>query len=699
MDSGRGCELCSCDPTGSINGSCNLLGGQCACKVGVTGRTCNKCAPGFFGFSPAGCRACDCDPIGSTSLQCNDLGQCPCRENVVGQRCDRCAENMYGLRDGRRGTCKECPPCYGLVQQRVDRHRLTMERFKTLLADGSQAAQITDEAFEATLGELTTTVDRLLTDAEGISHDQGAFGRYRQFLAEMDAVETSVANMVRVSGQLDRQKAIVTDQQGESNRVVDRIEDLLRRLQELIRTDGRSALDEAESAQTEFGKQAREMGEKRDEARVLATQHVDVSAEVVGVAEEALNSSRNALDMANEALTKGEDIAADLARLTRGFGDFEEDLRRLKEDARRIYEETADCKKNAASIVDSLGSQVPRISLNRVKEQSTAAVEKAAALVKVADRLKQQHARVVEQVYQSIAEAQKLLDGARLQQQSLDDLLARADVAYNVAKEAKAKAEAILVEGQKTLDILRNFDDEVNRSKNAAEAALARVSQIESLIRDAETKTRDANEGLVDAGKDSETSLDNARGALETARGAGDDAGASLDDARRTSAEAERVRAKAETLAGVVDDTDAKLRKLEGEADRDVRKAVDAETIAAAAGEASLQSTVKAATLLRDLERLLLDLANISTANPDQVDRLKNDLEAGERRLEEINLDKEQSRLEIGARQQQQWIDDYVRTIDDLEKDVINVENIQRSLPERCMNYISIETGNVPGQS
>ena len=92
-------------------------------------------------------------------------------------------------------------------------------------------------------------------------------------------------------------------------------------------------------------------------------------------------------------------------------------------------------------------------------------------------------------------------------------------------------------------------------------------------------------------------------------------------------------------------------------------------------------------------------MANISTTDPEEVERLKRDLDEGEKKLAEINLDAEQSRLEIGARQQQEWINDYVRTVDELEKDVINVEDIRASLHEQCYNYISIEQGNVGGLS
>lgn len=57
--SNRFCVLlivaCGCDVTGSVNSTCQKYGGQCHCKPGVTGRTCDKCIAGFYNFSSQGC--------------------------------------------------------------------------------------------------------------------------------------------------------------------------------------------------------------------------------------------------------------------------------------------------------------------------------------------------------------------------------------------------------------------------------------------------------------------------------------------------------------------------------------------------------------------------------------------------------------------------------------------------------------------
>ena len=38
---------CDCHPVGALGKTCNQTSGQCPCKDGVTGLTCNRCANGY----------------------------------------------------------------------------------------------------------------------------------------------------------------------------------------------------------------------------------------------------------------------------------------------------------------------------------------------------------------------------------------------------------------------------------------------------------------------------------------------------------------------------------------------------------------------------------------------------------------------------------------------------------------------------
>lgn len=61
---------------------------------GYTGRKCERCSPGYYGFPhlPAGkCTPCECNPAGSLNDECDtETGQCRCRAGSTGRDCSEC---------------------------------------------------------------------------------------------------------------------------------------------------------------------------------------------------------------------------------------------------------------------------------------------------------------------------------------------------------------------------------------------------------------------------------------------------------------------------------------------------------------------------------------------------------------------------------------------------------------------------------
>ncbi|XP_071468998.1 laminin subunit beta-1 [Marmota flaviventris] len=95
---------CECDPQGSLSSVCDPSGGQCQCRPNVVGRTCDRCAPGTFGFGPSGCKPCDCHPQGSVNAFCDAItGQCHCFHGVYARQCDQCLPGYWGF--------PSCQPC------------------------------------------------------------------------------------------------------------------------------------------------------------------------------------------------------------------------------------------------------------------------------------------------------------------------------------------------------------------------------------------------------------------------------------------------------------------------------------------------------------------------------------------------------------------------------------------------------------
>ena len=110
-----GCEECSCDPEGSLEGStvCDKESGQCKCKENMDGLRCDKCKAGFFDYPR--CSDCGCHREGATAQVCDaKSAECSCKENVYGQRCDYCKQGTFNLETRNPKGCTSCF-CFGIT--------------------------------------------------------------------------------------------------------------------------------------------------------------------------------------------------------------------------------------------------------------------------------------------------------------------------------------------------------------------------------------------------------------------------------------------------------------------------------------------------------------------------------------------------------------------------------------------------------
>lgn len=83
-----------------------VSGGVCLkCRHYTAGRHCHYCREGFYKDPTKSithrkaCKPCDCHPIGASGKTCNqENGQCPCKDGVVGITCNRCAKGYQQSR-------------------------------------------------------------------------------------------------------------------------------------------------------------------------------------------------------------------------------------------------------------------------------------------------------------------------------------------------------------------------------------------------------------------------------------------------------------------------------------------------------------------------------------------------------------------------------------------------------------------------
>lgn len=101
----NGCSTCDCNSIGSIDDACDSVTGQCTCKPGVTGVSCDQCISGYHSFSGDGCQECSCTEMGAVNNSCDvDTGICSCLSGFSGDLCSECAVNFYNVSAG-------CLPC------------------------------------------------------------------------------------------------------------------------------------------------------------------------------------------------------------------------------------------------------------------------------------------------------------------------------------------------------------------------------------------------------------------------------------------------------------------------------------------------------------------------------------------------------------------------------------------------------------
>lgn len=117
---------CQCSSPGVVDGDCDRDSGQCTCRAGFQGATCDHCAPGYFHFPlcqrehglPVGVgglglvcptqhpvplrpAVCGCSTAGTLPEGCDEAGRCLCRPEFDGPHCDRCRPGHHGYPDCR----------------------------------------------------------------------------------------------------------------------------------------------------------------------------------------------------------------------------------------------------------------------------------------------------------------------------------------------------------------------------------------------------------------------------------------------------------------------------------------------------------------------------------------------------------------------------------------------------------------------
>ncbi|XP_031846744.1 laminin subunit gamma-1 isoform X2 [Nomia melanderi] len=687
--SGEGCASCNCDPEGSYNRTCNPINGQCECRPGVTGQRCDKCLSYQYGFSREGCKPCDCDSIGSQDLQCDINGQCPCFTNVEGRRCDRCKENKHNRQNG----CVDCPDCYNLVQDAVNRHRERLAELEnTLKKINSSPTVIKDNEFEKELMKIQNRVKNLLSIAK-----QGSGSENKTLVEQLDELRDQLNEIDQISKAVDltASEAQKTTSEGltsinEAQKVVDKIHTNLTEAEDYLATDGATALADAKFRAEQVGQQNKQMTAIAQEARLLADQNVNEAMKIHDLAEQARNRTIEAYNLAKKAISKYTNLTQDI---------------RVLENKLELLEHRMDEVKNLTSIAANKSSTVsqeaidllildltlPAVNIEQLRNQVEDVNMEGLRLKEQAQLLLDRHGSLINEMVEKVRKSEELIERAQDQQAATAELLAELDGANEKVNDAVKRGDQTLKEAQETLKKLGEFDAEVQRERIRAQDALKNISSIEAMIVYATEQTEQAEEIL-------RGSEDNAKYTRETAQKAqiyAEEASAKANDIRieanKTKIEALRVGNEAEKLHLRVDTTDSMMQQYEIQIGQDTNITTEANH---KVGQVKINVTLASQQVdkaLAEVAEIIKELENLPKIDDADLNHLEERLIAVEKDIAAANLDQRIRALTDAKNLQTQWVKNYEDEVNRLRMEVENISDIRKVLPVDCYKRVQLE--------
>ncbi|XP_078721548.1 laminin subunit gamma-1 isoform X1 [Lampetra fluviatilis] len=680
--SGNGCKRCECHPVGSQTGQCDITTGQCDCRPGVEGRACEVCAPNHFGFSVKGCSPCDCDFAGAKGMQCDEGGHCPCRNGAVGVRCDQCGENFY--RNRTNPGCQQCPPCYSLVESKVNSHREKLRELERYLEGiGSDPGAINDRDFEQRLQSVGDAVVQLLWEVQSV---QDADYSLLDRLADINATLTrEMTRLRRVRQGVDD----TTSALGRSRTAADDVDALA--------ADARQQLERARKALSTVTIDPRNVSDPNnltglvDEARKLADEHKNGASEIEGTANMALNSSQTALDLLSRILVDENELGEKALNLTTKLREAKNLTSQLEKYANQVQSNATDVGDVALNLYTQAKAALPQVNISALE---TRAEHIGAKSEEVMQRTGEKEANLHDLLNETRSRQEKaavLLQRGLQEQKTADQLLARADAAYATANDAATAGNRTLAEAKEILDYIKDFDRRVADNKTAAEEAIKKIPTIEAKVAAARNKTQATMAALGSAERDAKQARRIAQDAERIANQTQADSAAVKEEAGRLFSESmalndDMAKMQDELLAG-----EEMLATKQADAMRDMDMATNVTTQAQSAEDKARKARNTVRETLKRIKQLLEQLDKLQDIDGEKLAELERELKANQDRMANEELADKIKQLEDAGAQQDRALQNYERDIGTILADIKNLEDIRDALPQGCFNAASIE--------
>ncbi|KAL1516977.1 hypothetical protein ABEB36_000802 [Hypothenemus hampei] len=687
--SGEGCQKCNCDPIGSKNDSCDVYTGQCHCRPGVTGLRCDHCEARKYGFSIEGCKECECDRIGSSDLQCDVTGQCPCLENVEGRKCDKCKENKYNRREG----CKDCPDCYNLIKDAYKNHSKKLHLLnETLNQVESRPSVVEDDEFPHELKKLGNEIETFYDQVRIVEGKNGLFAvgvnmreRGKEVTRNLEEISENTLHATglarNANENLDHAEEILID-----------IEERLIEVTYMFDEEGKRAFANAADRSHIVGQQSNKMTQMAKEARDIADYLDERSINLVTRAIQAKNQSKELYEQIKSAQVVQQNITRAAEQLKFETVKVETKLNKSKVWLKQVNNNAGKVKNEAVEILTELNNWiVPPINVAELKDASNDLKNKAYRLqnksrsvledVKQLQRSLQDKKFAAEKLKEDASEQQEYIEGLK---NDIDFCNAQSVGAINLWNEKLRRAE-------ENLQDLSESDNKTQESKAKAKASLENIPIIEGLVNEITNRTKETENILEDAD-------DNVESALEEAMNANNLAKNSSFKTKQIHSEAETLHKNTTLLkneVGLMYDrvltTEAELKNVHEKFRSNSSLVQDVKEKVGRAGKDTDTVKTKVTHLLSDVESIIIQLDNTPDIDEEEVNRLEEAITKIQRKLQENQLEERLEELQKRHKFQNDLIETYKNQLKVLEEDVINIEQILKSLPDDCYKRVELE--------
>lgn len=691
ITSNEGCKACNCDSVGSLNRLCDDKTGLCNCRPGITGQHCDKCLPDHYGFSTEGCHKCECDPIGSESSQCDlETGQCKCRPNVEGKRCEFCMENKYKKEAG----CLDCPACYTLVQESVASHRTKVAELKSLLDEIEQNPYAVEDAnFEKQLNEVMNTVRQLLQDAKD------AQGVDDSLVFQLEQIKSRIRKVQDTTKKINSQLEFISVHINYGTKNISIADDItksaendLNNARNYLENDGKRSLEKARIRSERYGQQSEKMTEIARESRLLADDHERNAEKIIATYKEARNVSETAYNLAKDAINTQKANREELEKLKDKLNEVKDQWQMTLKLSEDVHKDAIKAEEDSLILFTDVSNiKVPDLDSARYKAEAQSIIAQAKSANKDANDILNSHEDLLNSTGSRLKDARTLFQDAERQQQIADRLLAEVEDAVNQTNQAIKVGENILDDAKNTLKTLKEFDQNVQASKDKAKEALGRIPTIQADIENASKQTESARNTLQQALSEAINARDIAKMAENRAQAASMEARKIRDDALETKNKVNELIKRAQNLLSDVARTSDRMKNYENQAAEDEKLVQDALELANTAKTSAVDANQKVINATRAVDDILRDLNSMDDMDEKYLFELENRLRDAEKDLKGTDLDSRVNQLEMLNKEQTKWIKDYEDEVNKLSADVANIAKIRESLPDGCFRRLHLE--------